>query len=581
MSDQTFHMIIQRDALKLYYGSRQGIPYGLASGLEKDRLIARILHKILNLRLPNDESGVLGRDEFRVLGATLFKLLFNDEALQMEFNTFYKEALGSPDKRYRFVLEFEKEADELAALPWEYLYYEADEAHEAFLSAHPKKCLDFMRKLPYRGSWLDFDKAAFLIEAPLRVLVISADPAGSLPLQEQHPFFDYLQQQYPDRVDYRFLAQPEAVRFSEQLKQITQGFSPHIVHFIGHARMQGDSSELCFVQRQADDTFSESWIGEETFAGYFEEWTRLPHLVVLDIADGTPIGNYKNDKGLPIRLLRTGVPFVIGWQNPAPAWMTQLMIERMYTALLDGSDIAAAMTEARFVLARKLTDANGRKYDNYECKVFGSAMLFSSVLQPFALQALAPTDTDKPEKTPLEAYKVCPNHPQIKFIPAEMRCSLCNAPLRWPSQMPVGERQESRSAVSVESTASSVVEMPSTRSVSAVSSGNTSKTSAPPNDPKMLRIRSHLKKEISKDLLFAFRKLDEVLLDGNPSIFNEFINLNGQFNDINNQLQQDILDLIQRTEADRKINIIRISLIKLMDNIGATDLDGAFLKNFE
>lgn len=390
MIGKAFHIIISKDKVLLSWGSQQSVPYRMASDMEKDRLIARILHKILNLRLSIEEAGVLGKDEFRVLGGTLFKLLFSDEAFKLQFQTFYREALGSPEERYRLVLEFEKDTDEMAMLPWEYLFYEDDEVQEAFLGAHPKKCIDLVRKLPFKGNWLEFDKAALQIESPLRILLIAANPDTPLFMDELQTTLDYFQNletRFAGQVQLSIIYQPELDNFENQLKQAMPNGFPHVVHFVGRGRLDGGSGQLCFVKRTADNKFAEHWVSDDVFAGYFEEWRQLPHLVVLHVCDSTPIVSYKEERGTAIRLAKKGVPFVLALQNPVPEWMGQMMMEKIYDNLLGGMDISAALTEGRFFLARKLIDAKGRKYDNYEHKAFGSIMLFTSVLEPFMVGA--------------------------------------------------------------------------------------------------------------------------------------------------------------------------------------------------
>ncbi|MBK7872536.1 MAG: CHAT domain-containing protein [Saprospiraceae bacterium] len=447
MKANEFHITIQRDRVLLSWRDQQEVPYRLASGLEKDRLIARILHKVLNMRLAADEMGVLGRDEFKVLGATLFKLLFDDETLRLQFSAFYKEALGSANERNRLILEFDKDAADMAILPWEYLYYEEDEAQEAFLAAHPKKCLDLIRKLPFKGNWLEFDKTKQSIEPPLKVLVIIADPDRAdknINPKQALVYFQKLEEQFSKQINFKLLYQPEVDSFGEKLDQIVNNaagkFFPHIIHFIGYSRMDGATGEVCFVKKSGEDQYEEKWISEDSFAGYFEEWTHLPHLMFLHICDSIPIGDYKADKGIAIKLAKKGIPFVIALQNPTLDWMAQILVEKIYDALMQGEDIATATTEARFFLARKLVDANGNKYDNYAHKIFGSAILFSVVQRPFALALNAPKSDTSEQK---DNFKICAEHPDKKYSLVDNWCSVCGKKLILPSQVSETSIQES------------------------------------------------------------------------------------------------------------------------------------------
>lgn len=597
MAGKAFHIIISKDKVLLNWGNQQGVPYRIASGLEKDRLIARILHKILNLRLSGENSGVLGKDEFRMLGATLFKLLFNDEALKVHFSTFYREALGSPDERYRLILEFEKEAAEMAMLPWEYLFYEEDEVQEAFLAAHPKKCIDVIRKLPFKGNWLELDKTAQEIEAPLKVLIIAANPDTALcmdNLSQAVDYFEGLEKRFPEKIDVEIILQPEVDLFEQQLSQVTQNgtFFPHLIHFIGRGRMDGENGQLCFVKRNAAGKYDENWISDDTFAGFFEEWRRLPHMVVLDVCDSTPIGNYGEDKGVAIRLVKKGVPFVLALQNPAPEWMTQTLIEKLYDSFLDGADIAAALTESRFFLARKLMDAEGRKYDNYEHKIFGSPVLFSSILQTFALAKPANQEQSQSQNT---TYKICPNHPQIKFIPNETRCSLCGSQLILPSELGERKTETPRSAeVNVRSEAGILESSLSTSTgrVSAESytrsaapttetlstAGRTTSTTLNTENAKLSFIKRYFKKMISNELENAFKELEAIIAMDAQDVSNKFYTLLGDFNNLNKEYQAGILD---DKDSTVRFSKVRFLLLEFVDGLKVLDIEGTYFANFK
>lgn len=590
MTGKAFHIIISKDNASLNWGSQQDIPYRMASGLEKDRLIARILHKILNLRLSADNGGVLGKDEFRVLGSTLFKLLLNDDALKVQFSTFYREALGSPNERYRLVLEFEKDAEEMALLPWEYLFYEEDEVQEAFLAAHPKKCIDVIRKLPFKGNWLELDKTALQIEPPLKVLIIAANPDTDLFIQNLNAtigYFENLEQRFPQKIDVEIIIQPEVDLLEQQLQQATQNgaFFPHLIHFIGRARMDGENGQLCFVKRNATGKYDENWISDDTFAGFFEEWRRLPHLVVLDTCDSTPIGNYRNDKGVAIRLVKKGVPFVMALQNPTPEWMVTMLMEKFYECLLEGDDVAHALTEARFFLARKLTDANGRKYDNYEHKVFGSPVLFSSVLQPFRL---AKTEAPIPQKSQSDTYKICPNHPQVKFIPSETRCSLCGFTLILPSQLESkkaekphnGEMSLSEVATSTTTgrvTADSPLRSAAPNNEALTTAGGSSSTSSNVENVKLTSIKRYFKKLISLELKDAFIELETVIAIEASATSNKFYTLLGDFNSFNREYEAGIID---EKDAAIRQNKVRYLLLEFVDSIKVLDIDGTYYASF-
>lgn len=440
MQSNDFHILVLRDQVRLSWGDNQETPFPLATGLEKDRLIAHILQKVLNMYFVADEVEVFGIAEFQVLGTTLFNLLFNDDELKIRFKTFYKEALGSTDQRHRLILEFDRSASDMAVLPWEYLYYEEDEAPQAFLAAHLKKCMDVVRKLQFPGNWLEYDKAKQHIEPPLRVLVIvtndGKDDFGDI-VAATTTYFNKLKTQHDALIDYRFIIDPDVNTFSDQLEAIVADndatpFYPHIIHFIGHSRMYGDVGQICLPQKQNGDTYLENWINEDTFANYFEILKHPPHLFFLHVPEGVPFGDFAADKGIVLKLVKRGIPFAIAFQNPVPIWMVQHFMETFYEHLLEGQDLAYALTECRIELARKSKDSKGLKYDDYAHKVFGSPVLYASVNKTFAL---ASTKAES-EKMPIaENYKVCAEHPDKRFALSDNWCTFCGKKLLLPSEL--------------------------------------------------------------------------------------------------------------------------------------------------
>ncbi len=462
MQSDDFHILVQHDQVRLSWREDQGTPYPLATGLEKDRLIARILQKVLNMHLTADAVEVFGIAEFQVLGTTLFNLLLNADTLRIKFKTFYKEAIASPEQRHRLVLEFDESAGDLSLLPWEYLFYEEDEATQAFLGAHLRKCIDLVRKLPLSCHWLEFDKAKQRIEPPLRVLVIVTNDVRKDVASIVEPtttYFNRLKQQYDNLIEYRFIIDPNAGNFAERLQNVIADneetpFHPHIIHFIGRSRMDGEMSQICFPQQMNNGEFIENWVNEDTFANYFEELKYPPYLFFLHIPDGVPTNDYARERGIVLKLMKKSIPFVIAFQNPVPDWMVQHFTEILYDNLLQGQDVANALTEGRIQLARRSKDSRGLKYDDYAHKVFGSPVFYTTVHRPFAL-AVTPKLTEKIKTS--EQFKICTNHPNKRFSLSENWCTLCGKRLVLPSQLSTSSQATAKESSS-ETTAGRVVE---------------------------------------------------------------------------------------------------------------------------
>jgi hypothetical protein len=81
-----------------------------------------------------EDRDCISREVFEVLGCYLFDVLF-DKDTRTVFKTEYDRIRKSGDMALRVILEFKREARDLAILPWEYIYYpDSDEGRGFFIA---------------------------------------------------------------------------------------------------------------------------------------------------------------------------------------------------------------------------------------------------------------------------------------------------------------------------------------------------------------------------------------------------------------------------------------------------------------
>lgn len=300
----------------------------------------------------------IDQDYARDLGQRLFYTLFPAPILEM-----FREAgqrIG-PDERLRVVLNLPL-PEPLADLPWE-LIYDARGEH-GFLARSRSAPLvrrytdvAFPHKPPSKG--------------PLRVLVVTASPAGSPPLsgeRETEQIIGRLQKGLGLRDSLRLLwrhlqepgSLPDLVRrlirgrrfevvpplhhatraaLQERIAQANsagEGF--HVVHFIGHGKATPDGGVVLLEGDDAPDPVP---------AEHLAEMLDQPalNLVVLNACETASTGELF--QSVAEATVRRGVPAVIGMQVPVLDGAAVDFAREFYRAWAAGEPIEVAVAYAR------------------------------------------------------------------------------------------------------------------------------------------------------------------------------------------------------------------------------------------
>lgn len=420
MKIDTFHLKIKEKEIS-YKFSGVAFTSGLANEMaEEEAYVVKILHKVLNIQLPIHSEAVMDRDDFRALGKKLSAILFPDDNIRGVLSRKFERAQEDPNYKCRIIIEFDQSAAEIAALPWEYLFYEPRDEYGnligtgEFLAADSKKCFNLLRKFSFEFPQGPTNPPPE-IELPLNVLLVTANPDGANHIRQIHQIaedFGQLQAQKSEFIKVKQIRQCSFNDFQKILKDMMKGingqelFIPDVIHFSGYGKLDRQGGKIAFVQEIEEDVYKEEWINDKDFADFFDELEQLPALVFLQISKGAK-NDFQRNKGLALQLLNKKIPAVVVLQNPVQEWLAQAFVKTVYTKFLDGYDFGQAITEGRFQLARKLDilDHEGNRKENYSDKAFGSPILFINTEHPISLfqeKEEAPKEkpaTTQPEKS--------------------------------------------------------------------------------------------------------------------------------------------------------------------------------------
>lgn len=409
--------------------------------------VSKIFQKVLNIRrtMVKSEIEIFDREDFVILGNMLSNLLTlskdeeNGKNILMEFfDMYYKEVIETPDQsRIRLFLEFDKNARELAELPWEYIRYK-----DTYLGAHPYNCVNLMRKIPLGA---EYEDRQFTPPNRLSVILILADP-GTPPYQidqkEKNDLIGMLEhlkkrvdnsdkekdpawQEEKSRFNFRVIESPHRKDLIDRLKEARQELDlqnePYIVHLFGHAR-----PDAVALAPQDEYSTEPDWVSDKNFAALFDKLipSEKPPLFVMTACDSGKIVNFTENRGVAFQLLvQQKMMAVLAMQNEVLSSVAFSFMEKMYQALLDGADIAEAVTRGRSFLGADYFD------EPYSNNAFGSPILFVSTDK--LLHLIQPA-TASEEEWVKKICKLKPKPPCREpqfYHPFEKQCKICGGDL--------------------------------------------------------------------------------------------------------------------------------------------------------
>lgn len=225
-------------------------------------------------------------------------------------------------------------SDELASLPWEFLY---DKEMNQFLALSKETALVRYLDQPRPVEALE-------IEAPLKVLVMLASPQDFEALdveaewQKLHTAFATLEAAGLVKVDR--LPRASLAALAQQLSRDHY----HIFHFIGHGVFDERSAESSLVLE--DEEGNSLQIAGEDIGIHLHNHSSL-RLVLLNACEGARAAAHDIYSGLAQGLIRSQIPAVIGMQFEISDKAAIAFSSRFYEAIASGKPVDEALDESR------------------------------------------------------------------------------------------------------------------------------------------------------------------------------------------------------------------------------------------
>lgn len=356
------------------------------------------------------DGAIAKRRELVLLGSYLYKTLFDgeiSEAFRKEFDKVQTE----PSTILRLVLEFNREARELAEWPWEYLYYPDSREERGFFIATRTR-LVLTRHVPLK----EFAKDLKREEKPLRILIVVSQPQNLATVSPEPvaKAIEDLAKRLPDTIMVERLSQPTKRTLPDKVKD----FHPHVLHFIGHGKYEGEAGYLALVSEK--DQSQPIWINDVDFADCFTDYQ--PRLIFLHACEGAYTSSYNAFRGVALQLVYSRVPAVVAMQYPITNNVANCFAEKFYESLGKGTPIDVAVQEGRKELGMYLDEE-----ESFSSRVFGSPVVY---LQSAEGIIFAATEPAPPSRVPCP-YPKCDGSvlPTKRFCPVcrreLMRCPKC------------------------------------------------------------------------------------------------------------------------------------------------------------
>jgi CHAT domain len=373
--------------------------------------------------------GQFHNQELLLLGLHLYRIAFDspkdpDRALKKAFECTLdrlKTSLNkTPQTRMRIRLIFNKEAENLAALPWEFLAL-PEGRYGKFLVQRAEMILT--RFVPDQdwGGWKT-DEA----DGKLRILLITAQPQelGEIKNRALVQQIRSLQSEHIDVKVFDQRATLDLLRKEIGTSEFA-GYRPHIVHFMGHGlagKLAVLKEERQFIQEKAESAVRQrqnqtvlpveeaQWLEIESVKSLFEE--HKPRVVFLHACEGAAPDSLQAFSSTARELAYSNIPAVIAMQYTIENDEAERFAMSFYKNLRQGRPVDEAVTQARYELGRY----PGR--DVWNDRSFGTPVIYLQTAKPIIL---AP-----PERSPSPPVTIVAGD-SIAAIPVKAPCpsNLC------------------------------------------------------------------------------------------------------------------------------------------------------------
>lgn len=280
-------------------------------------------------------NGLNDSSKVRKLGEGLFDVLF-DDGLRHDFVNFYYQVVKTDEQLLRVELDIDQKIlPDVAALPWEFLCLpEKDNLGTIWMGTVPN--LAFSRRPSMRRiSPIQLGK-----DEKLKIALVVSNPSDLdfVAYQEVQEALEKLAKEQPDRVELLpivYSANPKEMHTILLRK-------PHILHFIGHGRLQNENNqemgEIAFVDRNLGKAM---WVDANYFSNLLNQ--HGPGIVMLQACEGAMLSASKAFVGVASKIVGQNIPVVVAMQYEVTNSTAKLFALSFYEQLAKDQPVDIAV----------------------------------------------------------------------------------------------------------------------------------------------------------------------------------------------------------------------------------------------
>ena len=283
------------------------------------------------------ESNQTNDELLKTLGKQLYQALFPND-----INAQFHETISSAQaNQYGVVhLRLRFESPELAALPWEFLYYEEN---NTFLANDKKVVLSRYIDVPEQKRDI---KAANQL---LKILLVISTPTD-LPTLDATGEENLIREALKEHIETGLMELNVLTEATiRNIRRKLDEESYNVFHFIGHGVFKNNKSNIALV----DEDGKAYLLDDESFANFFLGDHNLGLIVLNCGQSGTLPANQAFARTV-INLVQRGIPAVVAMQHEISDSTAKLFADEFYSYLAQGESVDAAIQKTRNAISQEV-----------------------------------------------------------------------------------------------------------------------------------------------------------------------------------------------------------------------------------
>ena len=289
----------------------------------------------IELELELIESNNKNDKLLKRLGKKLYQALFPNDINAQFRATITGAQANNHSVRLRLIFQ----SPQLAALPWEFLYYEGT---NTFLANDKQTVVSRYIDLPLQQRDI---KAANL---PLKILLAISTPSDLANLDataEENLIREALKKHIETGlIELEVLAEATTRNIRRKLDEKAY----NVFHFIGHGNFKDDKGYIYLV----DEDGKAKSFNDENFANFFLGNRNL-RLIVLNCCRGGKVSTNQAFAGTVLNLVQRGIPAVVAMQYEILDDTAKLFADEFYSYLAQGNPVDTAIQKTRNAISQE------------------------------------------------------------------------------------------------------------------------------------------------------------------------------------------------------------------------------------